>query len=435
MKTLNISKLSLAVAFTLFTAPALAQSSLLENFEGRIFAYADLVDNELNQKMLMTFEEHSQADSIAFSIDHTCGYVSGTLNLNDPASVSGGEVNIKLNKFGSPHGCNLEENDDLRTLRTANNIESDRGPLTTKVVLSSKGTGSQLKFLDVTKYVNKRHARQAILDSYWVHTDTDAEELGSAAVHTYLKGIQQLPRTGALVTHNRGLRIHESNRTDTGISTETFLGGSHKISNESVDLFANNSPGTKFSFDKRTDADEYDLTQGSIHIGKLNVPHKIFYPWAVLLQSQNRFQINGNSLTLTSDNASSNPIMFKRFTKVAKIEDLKNTNWVGSIGNEKITARFTSHSLDEMLLKLESKNFEAYLRPSAKNKSGSLDKAEVVIAPSGHAVTTALNNALPEMKLMVLDYSDANSRRLHIVTQNEIFSLTEKGASTPITFN
>lgn len=51
MKTLNLSKLSLAVVFTLSSASALAQSpSFTEGLEGRVMSYSEFVDNKSNQK-------------------------------------------------------------------------------------------------------------------------------------------------------------------------------------------------------------------------------------------------------------------------------------------------------------------------------------------------------------------------------------------------
>ncbi|MBD1557828.1 hypothetical protein HC752_12880 [Vibrio sp. S9_S30] len=441
MKTLNISKLSLAVAFTLSTAPVLAQSSLLEDFEGRILSYAEFVDNERNQKMLMTFGEQSKAGSIAFNLDHTCGYVSGTLNLNDPANSDSREINIKLNKFGSTHACSAEDFNELRTLVTADDVFSLR-LFTQETYFSSKTTGSNLRFSDVTKDAEEQRARQAILDSYWIkeydpETDTNYKEPTSASVYEYLKGIQhpldlsKFVGPESSVVHHQGLRIFSSDKTPTGIATETLV-YSFKVSNETVGGKA--GAGTKFFFDERTDRDAFDLTQGSIEFGHFFWASRIGLSWPGLLQSKNRFNVNGHSLTLSSDDASSRPFKYKRFIKSATIEDLKNTDWTGSIENEKVTAKFTSHSLDTMILNVESANSKALVKLSA-NKSGSLDKAEVVSASRGHAVTTTLNNTLPEAKLVVLDYSDANNRKLHIVTESKIFSLTEKGASTPITFN
>lgn len=439
MKTLNLSKLSLAVVFTLSSASALAQTpSFTEGLEGRVMSYSEFVDNKSNQKMLMTFADQSQAGSIVFNIDHTCGYVLGTLNLNDPTSIFGGGMNIKLNKFGSTHRCSTEEFDDLRTLVTADNINSIR-LFTTQTTLSSKVTGATLSFSDVTKEVEAQRARQAVLDTYWVRGSDSASGSHSdekPSVDLYLERVQQAATDFPyFVVHNHALRIFESDKTDTGIAAETYVGGmfggfniTNGMSSESIV----GNQGTTFGFDG-IHGRGVDLTQGSIKFGQFHWLERIFLEWPRELSSKNRFQVNGDSLTLSSD-TSEETIQFNRLVKSAKIEDLKSTEWVGNIASENVTAKFASHSLEEMLVSFDGIGSRALVKLSA-NDSGSFNKAQVVGATHQHAMVTTLSNALPEVKSVVLDYSDANSRKLHIITESEIFSLTEKRAAIPITFN
>ncbi|MBD1557831.1 hypothetical protein HC752_12895 [Vibrio sp. S9_S30] len=431
MNTLNISKLSLAVVFTLSTAPVFAQSSLLENFEGRVLSYSKFADNKLNRKMLMTFEEHSQANSIAFSIDHTCGYVLGTLNLNDHAGVLGDEINIEINKFGRTRQCSTEEFDDLRTLQTADRFQGRR-QIGVKFYLSSKATGSELEFADVTQDIKKQRARQAILDSYWARGVDTAPEYyltKEYPVDKYLQSVQQLPADFPfLVVHNFALRIFEGYNPN-GIYAETYLVTAGSIGNgwpDSGELFETSQ--TKFSFDNT-----HGFTQGSIEFGPFSWSRRINVIWPDVLRSKNRFQVNGDSLTLSSD-TSEDDVKFNRLFKSAKIEDLKHTEWVGNIASENVTVKFTKHSLEEIILSVKGVDSETLVKLNA-NDRGSFHKAEVVSDISQHALVTTLNNALPDMKSVVLDYSDANNRKLHIITQTEVFSLTEKRASIPIIFN
>lgn len=435
MKTLNLSKLSLAVVFTLSSASALAQTpSFTEELEGRVMSYSEFVDNKSNQKMLMTFADQSQADSIAFNIDHTCGYVLGTLNLNDPTSTFGGGMNIKLNKFDSTHRCSTEEFDDLRTLVTADNINSLRIFDSSRTSLSSKVTGATLSFSDVTKEVEAQRARQAVLDTYWVRGNDSASGSQSdeqPSVDIYLKRVQRAPIDYPyFVVHNHALRIFESNKTDTGIAAESFGGINFTNGMDSESIFGNQ--GTTFGFD-HTHANGFDLTQGSIKFGQFHWQDRVHLVWPSELSSKNRFQVNGDSLTLSSD-TSEEIIKYNRLVKSAKIEDLKSTEWVGNIASENVTAKFASHSLKEMVVSVEGADSRALVKLSA-NDSGSFNKAQVVGATHQHALVTTLSNALPEVKSVVLDYSDANSRKLHIITESEIFSLTEKRAAIAITFN
>lgn len=387
----------------------------------------------------MTFADQSRAGSIVFNIDHTCGYVLGTLNLNDPTSTFGGGMNIKLNKFDSTHRCSTEEFDDLRTLVTADNINSLRIFDSSRTSLSSKVTGATLSFSDVTKEVEAQRARQAVLDTYWVRGNDSASGSQSdekPSVDLYLERVQQAPIDYPyFVVHNHALRIFESAQTDTGIAAETYVGGmfggfniTNGMSSESIV----GNQGTTFGFD-HTHANGFDLTQGSIKFGQFHWLDRIHLDWYRELSSKNRFQVNGDSLTLSSD-TSEEIIKYNRLVKSAKIEDLKSTEWVGNIASENVTAKFASHSLKEMVVSVEGADSRAMVKLNT-NDSGSFNKAQVVGATHQHALVTTLSNALPEVKSVVLDYSDANSRKLHIITESEIFSLTEKRAAIAITFN
>ncbi|MBD1557827.1 hypothetical protein HC752_12875 [Vibrio sp. S9_S30] len=432
MKALNLSKLSLAAAFALCSTAAFAQSpDYLDIVEGRTLSYLNSSDSQ-SPKMLITFAEQSHAGSIAFNLDHTCGYVTGTLKAINPGSLDS-DAKITLNKFGGTRQCTAEEFEDLRTLVSADKISNFRLAYF-HMEVSSKVTGAKILFTDITDDIKPQRARQAVLDSYWVRNDatSDSQSDEKPSVAPYLERVQT--DHPFLVVHNNALRIFETDRTDTGIAAETLV-GSISIKNRLAPLSGNK--GTTLTFDRKYINDHYsngiNFTEGSIEFDDFYWLQKIFLTWPGELRAKNRFQVNGDSLILSSD-TSDESFTFNRLVKLANIEDLKNTEWVGSIANENVTVRYSSHSLKEMILAVEGRSSRVFVKLNT-NKSDSFSKAEVVSSLGRYSLATTLSNAFPDLKSIVVDYSDANNRKLHIVTQSEIFSLTEKRASTPITFN
>ncbi|CCN70130.1 hypothetical protein VIBNISFn27_730047 [Vibrio nigripulchritudo SFn27] len=431
-KTMKISKVSLAVALTLSSASSIAQTSspsFTESLEGRVMSYTEFADNKLNQKMLMTFAEQSADGSIAFDIDHTCGHVSGVLNLSDPQSTFGGDMNVTVKDFGYTQRCSTAEFDDLRALVTADNINSFR-LMTTEMHLSSSSTGKTLAFRDATESIEVQNVRQSVFDSYWVPENPGPEFVveNANSVEPILEQLQHTPKDWSYyVAHKYALRIFETDNTDSGLAMETSAGRPFHITNGTLEK---GNKGTQFNFDYARQSG-YDFTQGSVNFGNLHWSHRIHLRWSDELRTKNRFQYDGNTLTLSSDSSEDN-IKFKRLVKEARVADLRNTEWVAKVADQQVNVTFGSHSLTEVVASITG-NGSKTIVTLGSNDSGSLNQAEVAGADRANIVTTELRNVLPETKSVIIDYSNPSVRKLHIVTASQVITLTEK-KNIPIVF-
>lgn len=412
---MNITKIALTLALTLSSASALAQdSSIIDYMKGRVWASHD--DNG-TQNMLVTFGKQSNGNAIAFNAEHTCGYASGTLTLSKPDFIT--DIDVKFTKRGRTDNCSEQESNSIKTLETANRLSSLRN-IESFFLFSSPETDLDLRFVDVTDSENTQQAQQKLFNTYWLNPNSSVSRFSPepfSAQHILESAQRNSGDWTSHINHDKAfsVSVHENNFLVQTLDSSIWITDHNNIGVTFEELQTVNS----------------NVIQGTIDLSNLSWGERILSDWAEELRPKNRFQIDENTLTLSSS-SSEETTEFKGMVKEANIDDLKNTKWVGTIADQSVTVDFLSHSLNEIAIKIIDFNNKIIFVRLNTDDSKSFKQAQI-FGNTGEIIGSELSNTLPDLQSVIVDYSNPTNRKLHIVTKSAIYTLTER-TFVPIVF-
>ncbi|MCG7489194.1 hypothetical protein MHN79_06805 [Vibrio sp. Of14-4] len=462
---MKITPLSMIIALSFSSGAALAQSpSFADSMEGRIWTSGEVVDGQYRETMRLVFADKANPQSIRFTLDHTCGSLSGTMNVAEDSHVVSSDLSMVIDRHNDriAGSCSDTDMENLNTFKKADfgfGIRTMRANLH----LQSKETGGEVRLQDNTDSLKSAEAQRSVYDSYWIHEDGKNVKV---SVEPYLKRIQQSSSDDVdfygfqpLVAHEHGLRITRSSKTHSGLVAETKAHGQNPIT--WAPFFTAESPQTRFEF---TDVFQHGYTQGTIDFGFFDWADRIHLQWPVTLMQMATFEYDNEAGKLSflpkapesadpvsTDDAESieafdnfdelgffdepevsqQPLTFTRLVKEATITDLKDTEWTGNIAGEHVTANFKYYSLNDIYMRVNNSG-EIGIVKFTKTNQETIGKARVLYAPANQEASALLSTTLPELKSVVMEYS-GDTRKLHMVTASDIVTLTED-KQLPIVF-
>ncbi|MYM60238.1 hypothetical protein GTG28_13470 [Vibrio sp. OCN044] len=451
---MKITPLSMVIALSFSSGAALAQSpSFAESMEGRIWTNGEVVDGQYRETMRLVFADKANPQSIRFTLDHTCGSLSGTMNVAENFDFVSGDLSMVIDRHNDriAGSCSDTEIANLNTFKKADNASTLR-TLRPNLHLQSKETGGEVRLQDNTNSLKSAEAQRSVYDSYWIHEDGKNVKVSA---EPYLKRIQQSSLDDVdfygfqpLVAHEHGLRITRSSKTHSGLVAETKAHGQNPIT--WAPFFTAESPQTRFEF---TNVFQHGYTQGTIDFGFFDWAARIHLQWPVTLMQMATFEYDNEAGKLTflpkaSENTDSvvsddtdsieafddlglfdepevsqEPLTFTRLVKEATITDLKDTEWTGNIAGEHVTANFKYYSLNDIYMRVNNSG-EIGIVKLTKTNDETIGKARVLYAPANQEASALLRTTLPELKSVVMEYS-GDTRKLHMVTASDIVTLTE----------
>ncbi|WP_114786048.1 hypothetical protein [Vibrio tetraodonis] len=458
---MKITPLSMVIALSFSSGAALAQSpSFAESMEGRIWTSGEVVDGQYRETMRLMFDDKANPQSVRFILDHTCGSLSGTMNVAENFDFGTGGLSMVIDRHNQrmAGSCSDTEMANLNTFKQADNVLKITNN-TDNLYLQSKETGGKVSLQDNTNSLKSAQAQRSVYDSYWIHQDGKNT---AVSAKPYLKRIQESSSGDVdfygfqpLVVHKHGLRITRSSKTHFRLVAET------KDNSNPISTWTPNSqlpdderPQTRFEF---TNVFQHGYTQGSIDFGSFEEKDDEPLQWAKTLTRMTTFEYDNDAGKLTflpkpaenavlvapplksddgdsstsfddpayfvASNVSQEPVTFKRLVKEATITDLKDTEWTGNIAGEHVTANFKYYSLNDIYMRVNNSG-EIGIVKFTKTNQETIGKARVLYAPASQKASALLSTTLPELKSVVLEYS-GDTRKLHMVTASDIATLTE----------
>ena len=127
--------------------------------EGRIWTKGEVIDGQYRETMRLMFADKANRQSIRFTLDHTCGSLSGTMNVAEDSHVVSSDLSMVIDRHNEriAGSCSDTDMENLNTFKKADfgfGIRTMRGNLH----LQSKETGGEVRLQDNTNSLKSAEA-------------------------------------------------------------------------------------------------------------------------------------------------------------------------------------------------------------------------------------------------------------------------------------